>query len=852
MKKIIILFSFILSLQIHAGGPIPSSLKHKKKTEIKGKSDSKKEVREYNKVFPKQEKLSIGHSNDLSLYLYDNKLYMELPIKNIGREFLVSSTISASSSVNLSGRRTNRLSCLIVDKADTLITFSKPRQNYVVNEEDTSHVQAFGLSRRNAVYKTFPIKAWSKDSTKVLFECSDYFKSSNKDIFNLEGMSYEPGLSIASFNAKDGNDFFESVQAFRKCVCVNKSLSGELVLSMLGYAISDKPEIQVSLQIMISQLPTGEDMMRTREANGSVGTGYVSYHDYRDITNVKKGYHVTKRKYSKGDKIIFYADTLISDTWYHAVLDASERWNDAFESQSLGRPIIVQRYPKTADFSENNPMENIIVLANNTQQNFLISNITDPRTGEIISSRISVPRNLADDVRRNGIAKMAEVDSRYRTYFLPDDLLCEILKARMLKAFGRSLGLIRNLAGSAAYSPAQLRSPEFTRRHGITASVMDGMIYNYLAMPGDREKGVVLTFNKPGICDEFVLKYLYTPLGADEDSVLKSWVKQHAGDARYRYGKPSVFYAPDPRSQSFDMGNDPIQASRALLRHFKYTAKNAETWFAADTIPSKFTIFFPEYMVLDIVNSINILTQYVGGVYNNEYVSGTQLPINVPVSKPLQKKVVRELFNAYDDISWLEADPKFFQMNGISNGIDRWGQTSGLLFTSVMSRLSKMDISVSHAKHPYTQRDFMDDLEDYIFESVKAGKKVTNKDVIKMWRYVETIIGKSPVMAAIAASKKGNQSSSLTIQTDDIIDIRSMTVEQLQGVVPILMLAKSVQAVEPVRELSYFSPKDIEPLLYDKLKSAKKLLDRAKRLTVTKRDVEKINFILLSVDRILK
>ena len=59
MKKIIILFSFMLSLQIHAGGPIPPSLKHKKKTEIKGKSDTKKEVREYNKVFPKQEKLSI-------------------------------------------------------------------------------------------------------------------------------------------------------------------------------------------------------------------------------------------------------------------------------------------------------------------------------------------------------------------------------------------------------------------------------------------------------------------------------------------------------------------------------------------------------------------------------------------------------------------------------------------------------------------------------------------------------------------------------------------------------------------------------------------------------------------------
>lgn len=139
-----------------------------------------------------------------------------------------------------------------------------------------------------------------------------------------------------------------------------------------------------------------------------------------------------------------------------------------------------------------------------------------------------------------------------------------------------------------------------------------------------------------------------------------------------------------------------------------------------------------------------------------------------------------------------------------------------------------------------------------VFESVKAGKKVTNKYVIKMWRYIETIIGKSPVMAAMTASKKGNQSSSQTIQSGEIIDIRSMSVEQLQGVAPVLTLAKSVQAVESVRGLSYFSPKNMEPLLYDKLKSAKKLLDRVKRLTVTKKNVEKTYFILLSVDRILK
>ena len=76
---------------------------------------------------------------------------------------------------------------------------------------------------------------------------------------------------------------------------------------------------------------------------------------------------------------------------------------------------------------------------------------------------------------------MAEVDERYRTYYLSDSLLCDVLKAYMLKAFGSSLGLAQNLAGSHAYSPQQLRSPQFTQQNGITASVMDNIIYNYLS-----------------------------------------------------------------------------------------------------------------------------------------------------------------------------------------------------------------------------------------------------------------------------------------------------------------------------------------------------------------------------------
>lgn len=97
-------------------------------------------------------------------------------------------------------------------------------------------------------------------------------------------------------------------------------------------------------------------------------------------------------------------------------------------------------------------MINTIAFLNNNNSEVTAYNVTDLRTGEILSTKIGVPRDLAVSVRRNGVYQMAEIDPRFRTYYIADEVICENLTARMLKAFGLSLGLATNLAGSAAYS----------------------------------------------------------------------------------------------------------------------------------------------------------------------------------------------------------------------------------------------------------------------------------------------------------------------------------------------------------------------------------------------------------------
>ena len=86
-----------------------------------------------------------------------------------------------------------------------------------------------------------------------------------------------------------------------------------------------------------------------------------------------------------------------------------------------------------------------------------------------------------------------------------------------------------------------LRSPSFTQKYGTTYSIMDYARNNYVAQPGDKERGVRLTPPRLGVYDYYTIKWLYTPLldahtPEDEVATLDRWIGEKAGDPIYRYG----------------------------------------------------------------------------------------------------------------------------------------------------------------------------------------------------------------------------------------------------------------------------------------------------------------------------
>ena len=847
MNKILFLLVACL-LALAPTQDVVASLSTKKEKTSTKEEDKKKPKSTYDRLFKDTKKHTMS-KGVMTIHQYEDKLYLELPLSLIGREFLITSGIKSSSDLALAGTSASESQSLFIDKTDSLILFRAPKANVRINEQDDAQRKAFALSQANAIYKAFPIEGYNTDSTSVLFEVTSYFNGSNKDLLDLKGRVYGGGMvGISGFSVESAASYTDGIEAFDKCVSVMMVNTVKLSLSIMGLEMTEKPEATLGVQATLALLP--EKKMHPREANPRVGTGYVSYSDYRVPNNSKEGYYATRRNITQ-DPIIFYLDTLINPSWREAIIKSADAWNQSFKNIGLSAPIAVELYKSDSTFHANNPMINTITFINNDKSNITAYNITDPRTGEIISSKVGVARNFAFTVRRKAVYQIADVDERFQNYHIPEDAVCEALAAYMLKAFGRSLGLETNLAGSMAYSPEQLRSPEFTRKNGIASSIMDDVMYNYLARPGDKERGVALIISKPGICDEFVLHYLYSPIEGDEEATLKQWAMKHDGDPRYFYGKTPIGIATDPRCQKGDLGNDPFAAIDAKVEHLKYVVKHSPEWFNDDNIPRDYKELFPDYVFIELYNnSLLPLVSYIGGIYLNEADVNSKQPTYQSIPYDLQKKAVQKTLDVCRDLKWLDSNREFLYLGGANTSMSDWTYSNGVPMMNLLSRLSRMGLSVEKSSNPYTQREYLGDIEKYLFAEVRASKPLSQSKIVQIGAYIGGLISLSPSLKSIQQSAMQSRSA-ITLNVNNSLSLENLLAHCGEVInIPDGENSK-VSAMQPIQSVNYYKGTDIESLCYEKLTDARRYLQQSKSLVHDEIARGKCDFLIMLIDRIL-
>lgn len=352
---------------------------------------------------------------------------------------------------------------------------------------------------------------------------------------------------------------------------------------------------------------------------------------------------------------------------------------------------------------------------------------------------------------------------------------------------GPCLSLMHNMAASAAIPTDSLRSPSFTQRVGTTYSIMDYARNNYVAQPGDKERGVRLTPPDLGLYDYFTIKWLYTPLldvktSRDELPILREWITEKSGDPIYRYGKQQIFSRFDPSSVEEDLGDDPVKSSTYGIKNLKYVLANMNTWVGKDDPDFTFQDNMYNEVIYQYIRYLNNVLANIGGLYLSERYDGDQLPSYSVVPRERQRQSLKFVLNELENMNWLnvtDLQQKMAVRNNISDVLEP------MVFKALMYKTAFVALSADKddSKRPYTPQEFLKDMADHVFAPTRQGRTLT----VAQKRMQNALLG-SFVMAADIARAGGMGGLTALSNMIEIPEEVKQKSRQTYGVLPMEML----------------------------------------------------------------
>lgn len=360
----------------------------------------------------------------------------------------------------------------------------------------------------------------------------------------------------------------------------------------------DSPEEPFSAEIQYSLVLLSDKPMRQRYNDERVGYKTIKKRIYGDKKPVESAQYICRWRveprpedveaHKRGEivecqkPIVVYVDSGVPKDWRSYVRQGIEDWNQAFEA--IGFKNVIQTRELTPDI-DSEDSRNIcfryipLDLAN---ANGALWN--DPRTGEIVQADILFWQNVTDLLQTWRFVQTAAVDPKARPAELDNETMGEIIRYAVAHEMGHVLGLQHNMRSSYAYPVDSLRSPSFTQKYGTTASIMDYARFNYIAQPGDPEKGVKLIPPVLGPFDFLSIEYGYrifydTKNEKEEKPHLNKIFEEVGDDPMYLFSPLTIGTIPaDPASQNDALGNDLRYGAELGIKNIQVITDNLADW----------------------------------------------------------------------------------------------------------------------------------------------------------------------------------------------------------------------------------------------------------------------------------
>jgi hypothetical protein len=658
------------------------------------------------------------------------------------------------------------------------------------------------------IAQSFDVKAFGKDSNSVVLDITDFISGDN-DVLHFSS-SLKSSLRLAAL--QNDKSYVVSVKTFPinveiKAVKTYSRGGAPAGLpgggpSMGGGAGGGNMTMELNSSIVI--LP--KVPMQPRFYDARVGYFAVGYTDFDANPQGVKSVSLVKRwrlepktedveKYKRGElvepakPIIFYIDPATPEKWIPYLMQGVDDWKGAFEKAGFKNAIMAKRAPTRQEDSTwtlDDARNSAIVYKPSDIPNASGPSISDPRSGEIMESHINWYHNVMALLRNWYMIQCGPLDKRAQQMVFPDSLMGQLIRFVSSHEVGHTLGLRHNYGSSSSVPVENLRNKTWVEANGHTPSIMDYARFNYVAQPEDNisEKGL---FPRIGDYDNWAIEWGYKMFpqykSADEElPMLNRWVIEKLKDNRLWFGTETN--SDDPRSQSEQVGDDPMKGSAYGIKNLQRIVPNLLQWTKEPNEDFEGLRTIYQEVVGQFSRYNGHVAKFVGGIMETPKTQEQSGPVYELVSKAKQKEAVaflnKQLFTTP---TWL-IDQQIFDRTGQSGLVVVGNVQDNILNRLLGTRnLTKLiEAEASAGSKAYSALELLADLRSGIWSELTTKKTIDAYRRNLQKSYVNAMVNLLNPPAASAAGAFGpGISISISGAGSDKSDLKSIVRAHLQS-----------------------------------------------------------------------